>query len=60
VNSMAGQQVAVIGGTSGMSPAAVRAAAALGAEVIAAGGRPPAVLEVSGGESLVNPLEPAS
>jgi NAD(P)-dependent dehydrogenase (short-subunit alcohol dehydrogenase family) len=37
---MDGQRVVVIGGTSGMGLATVRAAAALGAEVVAAGRRP--------------------
>jgi NAD(P)-dependent dehydrogenase (short-subunit alcohol dehydrogenase family) len=38
--AMAGQRVVVVGGTSGMGLATVRAAAAAGAEVVAAGRRP--------------------
>ena len=38
--SMAGQRVVVVGGTSGMGLATVRATAALGADVVAAGRRP--------------------
>jgi NAD(P)-dependent dehydrogenase (short-subunit alcohol dehydrogenase family) len=40
LKGMADQRVVVVGGTSGMGLATVRAAAALGAEVIAAGRRP--------------------
>jgi NAD(P)-dependent dehydrogenase (short-subunit alcohol dehydrogenase family) len=40
VTTMAGQRVVVVGGTSGMGLATVRATAALGAEVVAAGRRP--------------------
>jgi NAD(P)-dependent dehydrogenase (short-subunit alcohol dehydrogenase family) len=40
MDSMKGQRVVVIGGTSGMGLATVRAAAALGAEVVSAGRRP--------------------
>jgi NAD(P)-dependent dehydrogenase (short-subunit alcohol dehydrogenase family) len=39
VNSISGQRVVVVGGTSGMGLATVRASVALGAEVIAAGRR---------------------
>jgi NAD(P)-dependent dehydrogenase (short-subunit alcohol dehydrogenase family) len=39
---LAGRRVVVVGGTSGMGKGAVRAALAAGAEVIAAGRRPPA------------------
>jgi len=38
--SLSGQRIVVVGGTSGMGLATVRAAAALGAEVIVAGRRP--------------------
>jgi NAD(P)-dependent dehydrogenase (short-subunit alcohol dehydrogenase family) len=38
--TMAGQRVVVVGGTSGMGLATVRAAASIGAEVVAAGRRP--------------------
>lgn len=40
--NMAGQRVVVVGGTSGMGLATVRATASLGADVVAAGRRPPA------------------
>jgi NAD(P)-dependent dehydrogenase (short-subunit alcohol dehydrogenase family) len=40
MDSMKGQRVVVVGGTSGMGLATVRAAAALGAEVVSAGRRP--------------------
>jgi len=40
VTALAGQRVVVIGGTSGMGLATVRAALAQGAEVVAAGRRP--------------------
>ena len=40
MTSMDGQRVVVVGGTSGMGLATVRAATALGAEVISAGRRP--------------------
>jgi NAD(P)-dependent dehydrogenase (short-subunit alcohol dehydrogenase family) len=40
MNTMKGQRVVVVGGTSGMGLATVRAAAALGAEVVSAGRRP--------------------
>jgi NAD(P)-dependent dehydrogenase (short-subunit alcohol dehydrogenase family) len=39
--ALAGKRVVVVGGTSGMGKGAVRAAAAAGAEVVAAGRRPP-------------------
>jgi len=51
---MAGQRVVVVGGTSGMGLATVRAAAALGAEAVAAGRRPAARREpVPGVRQLV-------
>jgi NAD(P)-dependent dehydrogenase (short-subunit alcohol dehydrogenase family) len=51
---MAGQRVVVAGGTSGMGLATVRAAAALGAEAVAAGRRPVAEREpVPGARQLV-------
>jgi NAD(P)-dependent dehydrogenase (short-subunit alcohol dehydrogenase family) len=40
MSTMKGQRVVVVGGTSGMGLATVRAAAALGAEVVSAGRRP--------------------
>jgi NAD(P)-dependent dehydrogenase (short-subunit alcohol dehydrogenase family) len=40
MDTMKGQRVVVVGGTSGMGLATVRAAAALGAEVVSAGRRP--------------------
>src|SRR4029450_6368466 len=40
MDPMKGRRVVVVGGTSGMGLATVRAAAALGAEVVAAGRRP--------------------
>ncbi len=39
--TLAGQRVVVVGGTSGTGLAAVRTPAAQGAEVVAAGRRPP-------------------
>jgi NAD(P)-dependent dehydrogenase (short-subunit alcohol dehydrogenase family) len=38
--TLAGRRVVIVGGTSGMGLATVRAAAAQGAEVVAAGRRP--------------------
>ncbi len=49
MSSLAGQRVVVVGGTSGMGLATVRAAAAQGAEVIAAGRRPVAHREAIAG-----------
>jgi NAD(P)-dependent dehydrogenase (short-subunit alcohol dehydrogenase family) len=49
VTSLAGQRVVVVGGTSGMGLATVRAALAQGAEVVAAGRRPPALRELAPG-----------
>src|ERR687897_2706920 len=40
VTTMEGQRVVIVGGTSGIGLATVRATAALGAEVVAAGRRP--------------------
>jgi len=40
VTALAGQRVVVVGGTSGMGLATVRAALAQGADVVAAGRRP--------------------
>jgi hypothetical protein len=52
VSTMAGQRVVVVGGTSGMGLAAVFA--------MTSPQMTGAVLEVSGGESLVSPLEATS
>jgi len=49
VTVLAGQRVVVVGGTSGMGLATVRAALAQGADVVAAGRRPPALRELTPG-----------
>ncbi len=49
MTALAGQRVVVVGGTSGMGLATVRAALAQGAEVVAAGRRPPALRELTPG-----------
>ncbi len=49
MTTLEGRRVVVVGGTSGMGLATVRAAAALGADVVAAGRRPLAEREPSAG-----------
>lgn len=49
MTALAGQRVVVVGGTSGMGLATVRAALAQGAEVVAAGRRPPELRELAPG-----------